>query len=311
MPNQITRRSLSSAVRRLADALLDKGDRWYPQEQENILRADLYAGWQNGLQKAVIELARVARRGSPPVRSEIDEILSILKKYLSRISLIAAGDAVRSAFTKGKDEASSQYRRAGGKERKAEFGFGVLFGLTEQHALTALGKFVRLSAGGFWDDEMSEIVRNELESWFDNESMNRSTFAAKLKELVNDRLSTEGKKSLPASYFEGLAEQTIVRTRSMAKVYRGKELGATGYRLRNPRDKRTSSICMTLADGSTIYSFEEAEKEADAILTATSLKDLKAKVPFRTSATSKGVVTPPFHWRCRTSMELVFEGLND
>ncbi|MEP7235717.1 MAG: hypothetical protein ABI778_10515 [Ignavibacteriota bacterium] len=305
-------------IRRSINELLGKSltDRNYPHAADDALRSELYDAWESGLFSAAHDLRGIVTRFGKPERSEINEILAIFKKHLSGKAItqrISGKDPITAAFLSGKSEVDREYKKQTGKVppiKKDGSLFGILFGLTEQHALDALERITILSAGGFWDDDMSDAVRNILNEFYDG-NISRDDVAKTLKTYINAHLSIEGKKSLPRSYFDGLSEHMIVRTRSIGKVYRGKALGATGYRIRNPRDHRTSSICNTLSSNGIIYGMKEAENVVSDILSANSLADLKSTVPFFTSGTTDQTPVPPLHWRCRSWIEMVFAGLND
>lgn len=305
-------------IRRSIDEMLGKSltDKNYPHKADDSLRAELYTAWESGLFSAAHDIGKIIHRYGAPKRSDIHEILSIFEEHLSGNALLKYLDSatpIASAFSSAKNEVDREYKKQTGRDPKAKksgFAIGIIFGLTESHALDALDKITRLSAGGFWNDEITDIVRRELETYFDGE-LTREALGGKLKKFINDRLSVEGEKSLPRSYFDGLSEHMIVRTRSIGKVYRGKALGANGYRIRNPRDHRTSSICNGIAAAGVIYGMKAAESVVKNILTAGSLQELKDRVPFFTSATSPQTPVPPLHWRCRSWIEMVFAGLND
>ncbi len=185
--------------------------------------------------------------------------------------------------------------------------FGVIFGLTEDHAIAALKNQMMIAAGGFFDDEMSASIRREVESWFTG-ALTKDELSQKLTKLVNERLSIDGAKSLPGSYFDGLTEHYIVRARNVGSVYRAKALGATSYSIVNPRDSRTSGICMTLSQPGKTFPMHQAESRVEGILGARSQEQLKAVAPFLTDANAadaEGPV-PQLHWRCRSWMKYYF-----
>lgn len=323
MLNHSTRLSITGEVNSLI-AVLTKGDKWYAHQAEAKIRGVLYDVWDAKLRFALRDLREITSRFGAPKVSEIDEVLAIFKKHLAGNAITDhLGDvrkALASAFTRGKEEADRDYKTAlkGSRVKKAEteevptpeLPQGLLYGITESHALSALDKFVRLSVGGFWEDELTEVMRNDLTQFFEGD-LTREGFADHLQQLIDDRFKTTGTKSLPRNYFDIVAENAIVTTRTAAKVFRGIELGATGYRLLNPNDGRTSPICAALTSGNIIYPFDAAVDEVNAIITAESLDDLKEKAPFHRSSASGGRVTPPFHVKCRTAIALVFAGLND
>lgn len=315
MPNHSTRRSILSAIDEVIGAITGKKDH-FPHAEVAAIQGTLYDAWDSGLRKAAHELGRIKSRITVPEKSETEEILAIFKKHLSGDAITAQLNlraSVQNAFVKAKKQASKEYVAQGGKlpKHKADdntdtLGFGVLFGITEQHAVAALEKFLTLSAGGFWDEEMSSVVKNELDAFFRGK-VSRATLADRLEHLVNDRLAIDGKTSLPRSYFDGITQHFIVEARDAGNTYKGIELGAVGYRLVNPDPK--TEICKKLTKSGEIFPFANAVTQLQEILSAKSLADLKTRAPFSASEMTRS--TPPFHWRCKTEKTLVYKGLND
>jgi hypothetical protein len=282
---------------------------------EDDLRVALAASWDRRLSTALraIEDTRLAK-------DTIPAILEILKNELSAkfaASVVPAfQQAIGFAFARGKDVTTQQFKKQTGKDplAKVDATFGMLFGLTEDHALTSLVDQGILSAGGLWDEQLSDSLRDELATFFDTVgndpmrgSMSRFDLVDKLKDLVNGKLDLLGEASLPRTYFEALSSHFIVRSRNIGSLYRAKALGATSYRLRNPNDKRTSDICAGLTKGQ-VFEFGAAEETVTSILTARNISDLKSKVPFlKPGDKAPAGPVPPLHWKCRTWQEWIFD----
>jgi hypothetical protein len=283
-------------------------DRWYPRQHELNMRGNFYDAWDSQLRKAIPSLRALSMKFTVPDRSEIDIVIDALGKHLSGTALTNRmnDDALVAAFKRGQKEQSEHHKKIGGTPKKASFGFGAIFGLTESHAISSLSKFKHLSAGGFWDDEMSDIVRNAMELWFSG-FINRKIFADNIETLVNDRLAISGEKSKPRAYFDFLATTYVVTTRSVGNLYRAKELGAIGGRYRNPAPK--TELCIRLTSDGKVYAFSDFENDAVALIGADNIDDLKQQVPF--SATERLRALPPLHPFCKDWIEYVYKGLND
>jgi hypothetical protein len=322
--------SLLSEIRQVVKALAGKKpDPFDTRHEEQALRDVFYGTWDARVSYATHQLNQEMSKhflGSMPT---VDDLMSALNTWLNRRYFTTAfrmrsHGMLAGAFNLGKESVDAMYKKQTGHEplKKDDVGvtttssiadhaalpFGVLFGLTEDHALQALVEQLSLAAGGFWDDDMSESVRKEMESWFEG-GLTRDELQQNLQTLVNDRLSIDGKNSLPASYFDGLTEHYIVRARNIGSVYRGKALGAKEYKIVNPRDKRTSGICNTLSAPGMVFAFAGAESKVEDILGARSADALKQAAPFLTESNAKneGSPVPPLHWRCRSWMQFIFE----
>lgn len=312
MPNHSTRRSILAAADDLVRSLAGKKDH-FPHAEIAAIQGALYDAWDSQLQLAVHELKRIVSRITAPTPDEKDEILAVFGKHLSGGNItvhLQLREHVKGAFEKAKKQAVRNYTSLGGKlpKKKADqnFGFGIIYGITETHAVAALEKFLTLSAGGFWDEEMTQVITRELDAFFKG-GLTRLELTDNLERIVNERLAIDGKTSLPRSYFDGISQHFIVESRDAGNTFKGVELGAIGYRLINPNPK--TDICKELTKSGEIFPFANAVKQLQEILSAKSLADLKTRAPF--SSTKMTRSTPPFHWRCKTEKTLVFKGLND
>jgi len=293
-------------------------DPFAPHEQELQLRAGLYDAWSLQLQKALHDIKKFQEQHTftVPNKEEVNQLIGILSKYMggeafTRLISTTAEQTVEDTFNRGKQHVNAMFRKQTGRDVQQKdlsgIGFGVIFGLTEDHAMHAVTNQLTVSAGGFWEDQLSDSLKDGLEEFFDGE-LSRAELAGKIETLVNNKLSIE--RALPRSYFDGLSEHLITRARNIGSFYRAQNLDVKHYRLRNPNDRRTSPICAQLTKGQ-LFTMKGAGSIIQTILTATSLGDLKGKVPFLTpdTAASADNPVPPLHWLCRTWMEYVFEQL--
>lgn len=315
MINRLTRVRLIREIDLFFKAVAGKkNDPFGAYDVEDRLREAIYAAWQGRVDNARQAIAHVMRQSwmGLPQPGEIMHAMSsaITSRHLGDEIYAQVRAGVKDAIGAGKASADHDYKKQTGSDplKKDLVTFGVLFGLTEDHAVQALTDQLTIAAGGFWDDEMSTSVKNEVESFFTG-TITKDELNEKLTKLVDERLSIDGAKSLPGSYFDGLTEHYIVRARNVGSVYRGKALGATSYSIVNPRDKRTSGICMTLSQPGKTFPMRQAESRVEGILGARSQDQLKAVAPFLTDANAadaEGPV-PPLHWRCRSWMKYNFE----
>lgn len=323
-----TRLTLKREIDLVLAAVLSKAkhDKFFPHAAEIGLRSMLYDGWtkQVNALKSDLYHYNVNRTFSAPSLHSVGEILHIMSSRFSGSAitrhLYDAPDKISLAFDKGKEQVNAQYKKQVGKSAIGKgLLFGFLFGLTEDHALQALNDQLTLSAGGFWDEQMTDSIRKELESWFGGEvtensfgtltPLSREQLASRLQKLVNDRLSIEGGSSKPRSYFDGLSEHLVVRSRNVGSLYRAESLGSTQYRIQNVMDARTSTVCHDLVESRRLFTVAGARDTVTKMLQADSLGELKAAVPFINSAGEAKNPVPPIHWRCRSWQEFVFEGL--
>lgn len=284
-------------------------DPFHDHDAEIALRAQLADAWDRRLVGAHAAAVNIAKMSWRPVPEMIPHILNAFRSHLAGnafTSQLRTQPLVASAFDKGKQQVMVQAKAKSISRlrvAKNDF-FGLLFGMTEDHATKALQDQLMLSAGGFFDDEMSDVIKNQLQEWFDGEQT-RDELIANLKKLTNTRLATTGAESLPGSYFEGLAEHYIVRSRNFGSIYQADNLGVKKYKIQGILDHRTSTICRTLITEAETYELAPAKDKMHDIMKIRNLSELKQKYPFVTEPADAKNPIPPLHWRCRSWMEYV------
>jgi hypothetical protein len=306
------------------DALVEKmlfgkavaNDPHAPIHQELMLRAALYDVWDAQVQSAVQAMHHYSILGSlfgGPTIAEVPKIMEVLGHALSGPAIAkgiatVAKEAIAQGFQKGKDTVNHDFSQAKKRlVRKSDLMFGAVFGLTEQHALDALTQQLMIAAGSFWDDQLQDSIKTEVEGFFSG-NLTRDELSEKLMAMVNTRLVASDAGTLAKSYFDNLSVHIVNSSRNIGSTYQLKSLGVTQYTLYNPRDNRTSPICQAVTNGQ-VFEMAHAEDTVTAKLQARSTDDLKASVPFLTpdtASTAKGPV-PPLHWpKCRTRIHGVF-----
>lgn len=280
-------------------------DPYYPQKAEHELQAQLYDAWQAQLRSAAGEIFRMV--GPHSGSSVVPEILHSFEKHLSGPAITShlhPKAVIKAAIVKGQEHGQAMYDHANQRMRKDDT-FGLLFGLTEQHALVALQEQLTLSAGDFWDDQMSDSIKTEVEEFFAGD-IKQGELIANIEKLVNTRLSVEGKVSLARSYFDNLASHYVVRARNVGSIYQAQDLGVTHYTIEGVLDHRTSPICRPLIKSKKVFEMAGAKGVMDNILRARSKDELKAAAPFVKTASAVTNPIPPLHFpKCRSWMNYI------
>lgn len=284
-------------------------DPFHDQDAELALRAQLADGWNRRLVGAYAAALNIARMGYKPDPQMIPHIIQAFRSHLSGTAFtntLHPQTALGTAFNKGKQQVLVQSKKKSVsrfRRIKNEF-FGLLFGMTESHATQALYDQLMLSAGGFFDEQMTEVIRGELDSWFKGD-LTKDDLVANLRTMTNTRLSSNGEQSQPKSYFEGLAEHYIVRSRNFGGIYQADNLGVTHYQIQGILDHRTSPICKPLIESGALFELAGAKDKMHGILKVRDVGTLKRTYPFLTSPKDAVHPIPPLHWRCRSWMEYV------
>lgn len=272
-------------------------DKFFPSDAEVSLRAELYDQWDALVLSASVDAARALRTG----RSGAEKAAAILNDALTGFKPKSTKSLIETAFVKGKEQVGPGITKKSGTDAF----FGLIFGMTESHAVEALLQQMTLSAGEFYDEEMTESVRTEMQSWFEG-NLDREQLADRFEKLVADRLLASGSSSsLPKAYFDGLAEHYIVKSRNFGSIYQADSLGVTKYRIQGVLDHRTSKICRPLITSGKPFDLAPTKEKMHDILKERSISTLKKKYPFLKEPGEAKNPIPPLHWRCRSWMEYV------
>ena len=118
-----------------------------------------------------------------------------------------------------------------------------------------------------------------------------------------------------AKYFEGLAANAITNARVQSQLTSFAQLGVEQYELVNPMDERTTDICAAL--NGTVYTVDEGAEQLAAMRDAKTPEEYKAAAPWlsfgsvsgllgggSSALAAAGLALPPFHFRCRTTIDI-------
>lgn len=132
-------------------------------------------------------------------------------------------------------------------------------------------------------------------------------------------------------YWSGVAEHAATMAGIRGQIEELEEVGWTTYELVNPMDERTTDICQHM-NGKVFY-VEDARTQLNAIDAATSVDELKEARPFSGKSSTvedvlgrslpigsmilsradsmalaeEGWLLPPFHFRCRTWVDIYYD----
>lgn len=209
----------------------------------------------------------------------------------------------------------------------------VLAGLRDVQAKVSIGTF------GYADERMIQVAQQQQVFWVGNhfdadikqgftqaitKALQEGQTNRELAETLRTQFSEIIQKGAP--YWQGLAEHTALRIREFGRMQGYRKAGAEGYRLVVVLDDRTSDICRAFAAENKVYPLSTATKVMDSLLEldtkGNSLDDareyIKALAPWvkddqvvydnedkPIGVTGAHTPFPPFHFRCRTTTEIV------
>lgn len=200
------------------------------------------------------------------------------------------------------------------------------FDLVDERAVAALADDQMVWIGSFYAgnvrDTIHAAVRETMGAGLGRREAGRvmaDVIAGKLKDIS----SPDGYRGSTKSYFEGLAANTATTARVRGHLRSFRELGVTKYMLVNPMDSRTSLVCQHM-NGKT-FLVSEGVKQVDVDAGVTDPDEMKRVHPWMSLAEIKelskgpgdvsradskslaesGLALPPYHFRCRTTVDVV------
>lgn len=199
-------------------------------------------------------------------------------------------------------------------------GYKVTWQFRDQAVANALSKQNVYWVGNHYSSDLSEKFKESITLAY-KEGFTKEQLAKVYLEQFRD-ITKKG-----MSYFSGLAEHTVHRTKQFGKLSKYERVGAYGYKLLVHDDARTSDICLALKSENKVYPLNEALQIRDDLLAVEMQPDnlqkardqIKAIAPWvkddNVIHDSNGVPVgvqgaytpfPPFHWKCRTTTAMVF-----
>lgn len=219
----------------------------------------------------------------------------------------------------GKYKASLQYpamERVTEKAKKKPF-VSVSFDLVDEKAVKALQEQELMWIGGVYDG-IAPTIREALDP-----ALIAGLDRAAAGKLVADAIARSLEDvSVPdsfagssASYFEGLAANSMTTARVSGQLGSFSRLGIVRYEIVNPMDNRTTLLCQEL-NGTVFYVKDGMDQLADVQAASTptqyksahpwlSLSQVKSLKSKGTKAmAAAGLSFPPYHWCCRSTVDV-------
>lgn len=202
------------------------------------------------------------------------------------------------------------------------------FDLLDDSAIDALQDDQMIWIGEHYDNNVSVVVRGSVEDTM-KLGLGRNDAGLAMSMAVKESLARVqtpgGFYGTQSQYFEGLAANTATNSRVRGQVRSFVDVGVTRFVLVNPMDRRTSEICQHM--NGKVFLVEDAVQQIESEAGATHPDHVKAAHPWipynelrnispksgnvgrRDSAAlaKSGIVLPPFHFRCRTTVDISHE----
>ena len=199
-----------------------------------------------------------------------------------------------------------------------KFGVSIgLYGIQEMKLTNIIAKQNNFWVSQHWSHDLAGKFKQSI-----SESIEKGYTRQQLATQMQSQFADLNKSS---AYWQGFAEHTALRIREFGRLQGYQKAGAKFYRLVVIMDDRTSPICRALHAQNKLYPLDEALSTMNALLSLNpdtmSLDKMKEKTkqiapwvnekdiqydndkPVGISAAHTPF--PPFHWKCRTTTEIV------
>jgi len=199
------------------------------------------------------------------------------------------------------------------------------FDLLDDSAIDALQDDQMIWIGEHYDSNVSVVVRGSVEDTM-KLGLGRNDAGLAMSMAVRESLrkvqTPGGFYGTQSQYFEGLAANTATNSRVRGQVRSFVDVGVTRFVLVNPMDRRTSEICQHM--NGKVFLVEDAVQQIESEAGATNPDDVRAAHPWMSykelqtispksgdvgrsdsaALAKSGIVLPPFHFRCRTTVDI-------
>ncbi len=227
-------------------------------------------------------------------------------------------------FTQQIEEGKEKVRKASKKQPKATV--SPVFDLADERAIRDLQDDQMIWVSRFYRKELRAAIRASVRPAL-IEGMGRTAAGKKVRAALAHEFRNfgipKGYKGSDASYFEGLAANTMTNARVRGQIRSFSDLGLERYVIVNPDDERTTEICrhmngktfQTSAAMAHIEKLSGAKnpnfvRENHPWLSQAKLLELSPKAGDQGAKDSRalteaGLPLPPYHFRCRTTVDAI------
>lgn len=286
------------------------------QKRDKYARAagGLSRGLQNNWTAKYVDaldaaLGILRRSPGKPTAADIDRVLASLSEDLG----VPLAEAIRSDLKK----VTTKIYEAGARDI---VGAGYAFDLIDERAIRVLSKHSVFWVGDFYDKQLGKTVA-KLGAQIIKDGVSTAEAGAQFKALFTGKVPKGLKplfgKTFPkrtASYWKGLANNTVTRGREMGHVGGYVEGGIKEIEIVAIIDDLTSPICLDM--NGRRFEIERVVQLRDDLIASEDPEKVKQVAPWRSvddiaglsdADLPAGMEFPPYHFNCRTRSAVVVD----
>jgi SPP1 gp7 family putative phage head morphogenesis protein len=310
---------------------------------EERLRTFLIARWETLSKKAVAQSKKLTfdLKIAPVISESVDLIMSewsldVAPRFVTEIDRVYRL-AREAGFKKAKGITTApltydtppvpEVTVKKTKVKKAtDAEFNVVFDLIDEQAIEAMQEDNLFWIGEHYGKNVSVAVSETATETLLKQGASRIQAAEAMAEAMVTALSSlhvpGGYRGSARGYLEGLTANAMTTARVQGQIRSFENVGITTYEIVNPSDERTCPICSHM--NGKVFTTTSATKQIELVQDTSSpgdvknvhpwlsVKDLKAISPKAgaqgvadaTNLTKAGFGLPPFHFRCRCTVDV-------
>jgi len=277
----------------------DKKGKAYALPYESTFVELLLSQWGKATSSAVRKALKIlhARTGEVSDR----EVKAVLDQVDTQINMqFPAGvepvvpDLMKKSYRKGRDPIFRKHR------------IKVVWDQPDIEAIDWLTDHHMYWIGGYYDKHVSASIADTIAEGM-TQGLGRNDIGKSLKTFFDDYPGVANK---PDSYWRGMAANGMNRSRNFGLIHGYEEVEVDILVVMAVMDERTSEVCREM-NGREIP-VVRAAKQRDSIMAAKKPEDIKELAPWpalesikgkaTSTILSSGVVMPPYHFHCRTTV---------
>lgn len=228
------------------------------------------------------------------------------------------------SFTENIADGKEKVRKASKKQPKATV--APTFDLADERAIKDLHQDQMIWVGRFYRAEVRRQLRDAVRPAL-IQGMGRTAAGKMVRETITHQLRNfaipKGYHGSDASYWEGVAANTMTNARVRGQMRSFSDLGFTTYVIVNPDDDRTSAICrhmngktFKVSDGMAHIEKLSGAKDPSFVrknhpwLSYSKLLEISPKAGQVSAKDSRalaeaGLPLPTYHFRCRSTVDVI------
>lgn len=309
-------------------------------QSELRLREYLLAKWRVRAKEAAASAEAAIKGGGTPASAvaRVDRVMGQWASDVSGTYQTALEKMYRLARVAGhkkatgKTKASLQYmvledvKKAKAREKVTpaplkDPALEMSFDLQDKRAIATLQKQEMLWIGDHYGENVASAIKEGVNAQL-VKGLGREAAGRLVRDVVEEKLKgvyTPSRwRGTDEDYFEGLAANAATNARVQGQLESFARVKVTYYEIVNPLDSRTTPFCADI--NGTVFAVQDGMDQLSRVRAAKTPDELRAAHPWMSAkeagkikgkgskAMAKaGLALPPYHFRCRTTVDVASE----